>query len=400
MLSLLLAAALGFSADGDETGAGFTFHDSATCDGRSVLHFRTLEFAKTPVRPITLAVPAGSGALYGLLPVGSDPDAALAVVWDPTASGGPELWVDGNGDGKLTVEEGHAFANKEIDIPVFVTVRSGDEARRLPRTIIFRRSAVGGGLSYAVRGYASGTLNVGGKDYAALLTDGNADGCFDGAGSDRVWIDLNGDGHFDGLAEQFLLGSPISVDGRVYIVRSNATASEVRAEARSTARGSARLTLTDGQKVPVADVAVQLVSDLGEVVEIRDLMRPASLPVGCYRVDSVRFRLTDGGGGTWSYRFVGGRGRRYGMRVEAGKETEAVLLSGLALELSVAPTGGAVTPGQRLEVTPHMRTRSGLYLADCCVAANDALPPVTCSAAIRLVAEGGGTLDQALSTFT
>jgi len=288
-----------------------------------------------------------------LLPVGSSPDAALTLVWNPKASGGPQLWVDTDGDGKLTTEECYPFTKKEIEVPVKITVRTGAGMHRLPRVIVFRRSAVGDGLSYAVRGYAAGTLNLGGKGYAALLTDGNADGCFDTVGSDRIWIDLNRDGHFDGLTEQFLLGSPISIDGRIYIVRSNATASDVRIHPRSTAHGNVRLALTDKQRPPISDLAIQLVSDLGELVPIRDLNRPASLPVARYRVDSVMFRLTDVTGVIWSYRFVGGH--RYNIVIEAGKESAATLLSGLALEMSVAPSG-AVAPGQRMDVTPHLRT--------------------------------------------
>ena len=46
-----------------------------------------------------------------------------------------------------------------------------------------------------------------GRGLAAVLTDGDADGCFDGAGADRVWIDLDGDGKFDPLTEQFPLGT-------------------------------------------------------------------------------------------------------------------------------------------------------------------------------------------------
>jgi hypothetical protein len=396
MLSLLLAATLGFPADAEGAGARFVVHDSAINDGRSILHFRTLEFAEAPVRPTTIALPLGSGVLYGLLPVGSSPDAALTLVWNPKASGGPQLWVDTDGDGKLTTEECYPFTKKEIEVPVKITVRTGAGMHRLPRVIVFRRSAVGDGLSYAVRGYAAGTLNLGGKGYAALLTDGNADGCFDTVGSDRIWIDLNRDGHFDGLTEQFLLGSPISIDGRIYIVRSNATASDVRIHPRSTAHGNVRLALTDKQRPPISDLAIQLVSDLGELVPIRDLNRPASLPVARYRVDSVMFRLTDVTGVIWSYRFVGGH--RYNIVIEAGKESAATLLSGLALEMSVAPSG-AVAPGQRMDVTPHLRTPSGLYLADCHMLAKESMQPMACRADIQLGAVLGGTVDRAASAF-
>lgn len=397
MASLLLAATLGILAGPEGAAARFVFHDAATHDGRSILHFRTLEFAKAPVRPTTLTVPPSSEALYSLLPAGSGPDTALTVIWDPKAPGGPCLWVDSDGDGKLTPAERHLFANKEIEVPVHITVCSGTGVERLARTIIFRRSALGESLSYAVRGYAAGTLRLGGEDYAALLADGNADGCFNTAGSDRLWIDLNRDGHFDGLTEQFLLGSPITVDRRIYIVRANATASEVGVQLRSTASGSVRLTLTDKTDSPFSDLSVQLVSDLGELVLIRDLKQPPRLPVGRYRVDSVLFRLADVTGEIWSYRFVGGQG--YSIVVEAGKESTASLLQGLALEMNVTPAAREIEPGQRLDVTPHMRTPSGLYLADCHLLAKESFLPIARAADIQLNALPGGMVDRATSGF-
>src|SRR5262249_58459856 len=108
-----------------------------------------------------------------------------------------------------------------------VTVARERGPRRLPRTLIFRRSALDDGLRYAVRGFARGTLRLGGVAYPVLLTDGNADGCFDDPAADRLWVDLNRDGRFDPLTEQFPLGSPITVGGRGYTVRSDATASAV-----------------------------------------------------------------------------------------------------------------------------------------------------------------------------
>ena len=108
---------------------------------------------------------------------------------------------------------------------------------------MFRRSALGDGLRYTVRGYMQGRLNLGGKKYATLLIDGNANGCFDTVGQDRVWIDLNQDGRFDPLTEQFPLGKPITHGGDVYVVRSDASASAVVANLRSAGQGKLRLTL-------------------------------------------------------------------------------------------------------------------------------------------------------------
>ena len=85
--------------------------------------------------------------------------------------------------------------------------------------------------------------------------------------------------------------------------------------------------------------------------------------------------------------------------IEAGKESTATLLRGLALEMSVAPVGQTFERGQRLDVTPHLRTPSGLYLADRHVVAKESFRPMACTADIELKAPGGGTVDRAASGF-
>ena len=167
-----------------------------------------------------------------MVPVGSQPETALTIVWLPKAAGGPELWLDANGDGRLADDERHVMSGRELAIPATIALEPKPEAKKVARTLFFRRSAVGDGLRYTVRGYAQGRLQLGQKSYAVLLIDGNANARFDSVGQDRVWIDLNEDGHFDGLTEQFPLGKPITLGKDVYVIRSDATASAVVANLR------------------------------------------------------------------------------------------------------------------------------------------------------------------------
>ena len=61
--ALLLSLAACVTAAGDSGSAQFVFHDAAAHSGRSVLHFRALEFAKSPVRPLVRAVAVVSGPI-------------------------------------------------------------------------------------------------------------------------------------------------------------------------------------------------------------------------------------------------------------------------------------------------------------------------------------------------
>ncbi len=54
------------------------------------------------------------------------------------------------------------------------------------------------------------------------------------------------------------------------------------------------------------DFAAHLVSDIGELVTIRDLGKLVAVPAGKYRVDELRFELSGDRGQTWAYKFGGG----------------------------------------------------------------------------------------------
>jgi hypothetical protein len=375
----------------------FEFRDRSTINARSALQFRALEFATAPVRPVRTEGSVGDGTLYSLLPVGSSPEDALTVVWYPKAVGGPRLWVDVDRSAKFTMDKARHFDGKELEYPITVIAQPDTEKTRLARTAIFRRSSVGNGLLYAVRGFAEGKLVLGDKSHRTLLVDGDADGCFSTAGADRVWIDLNDDGHFDPLTEQFFLGSPITANGNVYIVRSNATASKVSACARASGSGRVRFSLTTRDDMRARQVAMQLVSDIGELVTVGDLDRTISLLAGRYRMDSIQFSLTAASGATWFYRFAGGR--EYAVVVAPEKESRAVVLGGLTLQVSVPSSNSQVSAGDMLSVTPHLRTSCGLYLADCHTLSKGAFEPTSGGAEIRLRNGMGDIVDHAASGF-
>src|SRR5438477_4820744 len=96
----------------------------------------------------------------------------------------------------------------------------------------------GDGLAWAVRGYTTGTVTLAGRRVAAVLTDGDADGCFDGAGADRVRLDLDGDGAFDPLTEQFPLGTAITAGGTAVLVRPRPDGLGVTARERPSETGT------------------------------------------------------------------------------------------------------------------------------------------------------------------
>jgi len=391
--TLFLATMLCLAADAP---SAFEFKDAAAYDNRPVLQYRAIEFRNVPVRPLGNRKFAAK-ALYGVAPVGPMWDTALTIVWLPNAPGGPELWLDANGDGRLTDDERHVMSGRELEIPATVTLQLKPETKKVQRTLVFRRSAVGDGLRYTVRGYMQGHLKLGDKEHAALLVDGNANGCFDTIGQDRVWIDLNQDGRFDPLTEQFPLGKPITHNGQVYVIRSDASASAVVANLRSVGQGKLRLTLAKKPASPVK-VSAELISDLGELVNIDKLDQAAPVPFGEYRLSSLKLEASDSKGQTWTYHFDVEQPKVY--YVTTGKETAITLLGRIVMDVSLRLEGGKASPGQTITIQPKLMADPSLSLTRCEVGKDADRQQAEGNAEVLLLAPDGKVVNRGLTGFS
>src|SRR5262249_46480990 len=216
----------------------------------------------------------------------------------------------------LGAAERHTFSGKTLEVQAHVCVGT----TTLPRTLLFRRGP-GTTLYVAVRGYTAGKLRLGGREYAAALSDGDADGCFDSAGEDRVWVDLNGDGVFDPLTEQFPLGTPLAAGDGLFLIRPDPSGTEVRVRVRGGDTGRLRPIVQLQLGAAVRELEANLVSEFGELATVRAVGRAAELPAGKYRVEGLTLRAADAAGRVWTFRFRGQR--RFALRVETGKETAA-----------------------------------------------------------------------------
>jgi len=392
MISLFfLLATCGAAATPVAAPVALEFKDSATYEGRAVAQYQAIEFRNAPIRPLETdpAQKFPAGVKYGLLPLGPKTETAMVVVWAPKADGGPALWLFSNADGK-PIGGRHTMSGKNLEVPATITVALKPAPVRVERTLLFRRSVKGDGLRYAVRGYAQGRLKLGEKECAVVLIDGNGDGCLDTVGHDRLWIDLDGDGRFDPLTEQYPLGKAITQKGDIYVIRSDPLASAVVVNQRNIGEGKLRLTLARRHS-PSSKISAELVSDIGEFVSIDKLDQFVSVPYGEYHITSLTLQAPDAAGKTWSYRFYAEGQREYSAPL--GRETTIELMK--EFEMSVSMGGaGKFQPGASISVTPHLIADRSLSLSSCGGGSGD-----EGKAEVLLLAPDGKTVQRSIEGF-
>jgi len=372
-LSLLL---LFIQAPGSDA---WTFHDETDRAGRSMVSFHTMELVKKPVRALHPDDKPPSGSTFGLLTLGSQQKTTLAVVWhEPTAT----LWIDADGNGRFSQAEQLTISTGTININVMIDQGSA----KVQRTLLVKRR--GDGLAYAVRGYLSGSIQLNGHSYQALLFDGNADGCFDGVGQDRLWIDLNQDGQFDPLTEQFLLGTPLAHAGSLFLIHSNAAGTEVTARPRPIETGTIRLKVGKLDASQIVKLSARLVSEWGELIEVTQDNLAARLPVGNYRLDQVTLQLHDQDQRRWGYTLYSDRS--FVIKVEKGMDRFIDLVPELKVTIDAQKTA---QPGERVEMRPNLVTSTGLYVTACNRASEEM------RATLQLTSLGSEILDEATSGF-
>jgi hypothetical protein len=229
------------------------------------------------------------------------------------------------------------------------------------------------------------------------LTDGDADGCFDGPAADRVWIDLDGDGKFDPLTEQFPLGSALTHAGTAYLLRPDPAGTRVAVRERPSETGTVRVAVGRLAKAEVVELSAQLVSEWGELVTVTAADKAQPLPAGRYRVDGAHLKVRDADGQTWSYRFAGTRDHT--ATIEKGKETRLDLTAGLRVPVELTTADGGSRPGQPVRVRADVVSKAGLSLVDCEVTARGGGPGLPVRAAIRLAGPGSVPVEEVEAGF-
>ncbi len=308
----------------------------------------------------------GKHRRYAQLRYGSPASVRVTVVVDEVGPGEVDLYVDARR--KRRIEPADRVAGKDLvwRMPLDAAFVKGEDTEKVRRAVIFRYGTVGRTLAFAAAGYLEGTATVGGKPVRARRSDGDGNGSFTDP-DDRLWLDLDGDGRFDPMSEQFLYAPVLTIGADRYAVRTDERAASLTLEplhGTGTVRLAARPVNGKGR---VRDVAATLIGRDGSAVSLGGPTARAVVPAGDYRVSAVTVVLDDPAGGPrWTFVFSD-QGRRGPPRWHTVAKDDTLVLDPVgALELRTGLDGpAAVKSGGDLEFQPRLYTADGLLIVTC-----------------------------------
>jgi hypothetical protein len=399
--TLALVIALAGAPPGDDTG-------SKPSDWRFVLPAPGDAFEHAPFRALVLnrekpedllekAAYRGDPARrrYAQIRFGSPGSIRVTVVLDEVAPGEADLYVDADRNRRIddrdrvtpsaaSPPEGSSSGGRRERIwrlPLDVAMVDKDITRKVPRAVVFRLGASGRTLGYAAAGYLEGTVELGNPEsgsaskphrVAARRVDGDGNGQVSDS-QDRLWIDLNGDGHFDPAAEQFLFATVLNLEGARYVVRSDELGRRLSVEPLIGV-GTLRLAWK-GETTARPDAASSGASSvelhataLGRDGSVYGLSgtEPASVPVGEYRLGTVTIAMDDPKGGQrWSFIFSdnGAKGPPRWYKVEKDGAVAIDPFGTPLFEIDLSDNAAKPTrPGDDVRLQPLLYTGDGLLI--------------------------------------
>jgi len=306
----------------------------------------------------------GDRQQYAQIRFGTPGSLNVTLVLDRVSAEMADLYVDCDRNLVIEAEERVVARNHVWRSPLnAVLIREG-QAEQFARTMIFRLSRTGDSLRLATCGYMDGSVSLANRTCAVRRTDGNANGLFSDAW-DRIWIDLDADGRWDAISEQFLF-APILILGRArYAVRSDKAGHQLAMEELA-GTGTLELALSPQLEPRVTQVAMTLIGRDGGVANLVGSGRQASVPIGDYRASVVTVSIEDPRDGpAWNYVFAddGQQGAFTWHHVEPDKTVVLDPLGTVELTAEFGDAPGGCLPGEELTVQPRLSAGDGLVIA-------------------------------------
>jgi len=302
---------------------------------------------------------------YAQLRYGGAASVRVTVVLDEVAPGEADLYVDADRDRKIEPKDRVAPVEaRSWLVPLDVAIVEGERTRHDRRAFAFRLGATGLTFSGAAAGYLEGTVRVAGRDHPARRTDGDGNGRLTDP-QDRLWVDLDDDGRWDPVDEQFPYAPVLPLAGARYVARSDEYGRRLVLEPLE---GSGTIRLAFARPgASVAELSATLIGRDGSAVGLAGSTGEAVVPVGDYRLGTVTLSLDDPGGGPrWSYVFsdrgLGGDPAWY--KVAKGDKVAVDPLGAIVLTTGLEGVDPR-KPGDDLSLRPGLYTGDGLLIVTC-----------------------------------
>jgi hypothetical protein len=344
----------------------------------------------------------GSRQRYGQLRFGSATSVRVTVVVDEIGPNEVDLYVDAGR--KRTIEARDRVTGTDLTWRMRLEMHevAGTNVTPHRRMVIFRFGTVGRILSFAAVGYLEGTVRIAGREHLARRQDGDGNGLFTDP-QDRLWIDLNDDGRWDAVNEQFLYAPILTLGKERYAVRSDAPGRRLSL-GNVEGTGTIRVKIAPGGWLParVLELGVSLVGRDGMAVSMNGPAPEAVVPAGEYRVSGLTVTLTAAvGGQSWTFTFSdnGGRPKKRWYTVARNAVTTIDPVGKLEL-LTGLDSSSVANSGKEFEVQPQLFTGDGLLIVTCFRGVpNSPLGREETFADIMLESPAGGRLASARTGF-
>jgi hypothetical protein len=309
---------------------------------------------------------------YARIRFGSPSSTRVTVVVDVVASGAVDLYADADRNLKIDDRDHVAAASSANGsgggrlwrLPLAVAMIDNGAVREVPRAVVFRLGGSGHTLAYAVAGYLEGQVVVG-HSLPARRVDGDGNGLLADA-QDRIWIDLNRDGHFDPSSEQFLFASVLNLEGARFVVLSDEVGSRLAFEPL-VGTGSLRLAFKGHESsnpTKIVEMQATAISRDGSVFALSG-NQTAIVPAGEYRLGTVIVAFDDSKTGRrWSFVFSdgGARGQPRWYKVEKDAVVTIDPIGTPALAMTLSDQNNSVRPGADVGLQPALYTGDGLLI--------------------------------------
>jgi hypothetical protein len=311
----------------------------------------------------------GEKRRYAQLRYGTPNSNRVTIVLDQREGGGFDLYLDRNRNRTIEPKDLVEGEGPLRTAALAVEILKDDIAEHVPRRVIFRRSALDGGLSYATTGFMEGRVELAGRPIAVRRIDGDGNGFFADP-RDRLWLDLDADGKWDPFSEQLPLLPVMKLADRRYALRSDAIGSRLSLE-EITGVGTVRLKLaTLPPETQVADLEVTLVGDDGSVYALRGGEEAVQVPVGKYALNTLWLSAQrDGDLEPWNFVFSRADGPHEGDWHAVARDADVAIdpIGTLRFVLEFPDGKGDVAAGAKISVAPRLYTQAGLLINSCSI---------------------------------